>query len=86
MEAMRGTTRPAGSLHAIFGEAPRAPRPPSEGRGRAEPKTRSAVAMGMKPLQRLMDFLLTPPLTAPRSVLIMRLMAGGVFLSEGILV
>jgi putative oxidoreductase len=41
--------------------------------------------MGMKPLQRLVDFVFNPPLTAPRSVLIMRLMAGGVFLSEGIL-
>jgi uncharacterized membrane protein YphA (DoxX/SURF4 family) len=39
----------------------------------------------MKQLQRLIDFLLNPPLTAPRSVLIMRLMVGGVFLSEGIL-
>jgi putative oxidoreductase len=41
--------------------------------------------MDMKPLQRLIDFVFNPPLTAPRSVLIMRLMAGGVFLSEGIL-
>ncbi|MGA3120714.1 MAG: DoxX family protein [Polyangiaceae bacterium] len=32
-----------------------------------------------------MAFLLVPPLTAPRSTLFMRLMAGGVFLSEGIL-
>jgi uncharacterized membrane protein YphA (DoxX/SURF4 family) len=39
----------------------------------------------MKPLQRLVDFLFSPPLTAPRSALIMRLMVGGVFLSEGIL-
>jgi putative oxidoreductase len=39
----------------------------------------------MKTTQRLLDFLLNPPLTAPRSTLIMRLMAGGVFLSEGIL-
>jgi len=38
-----------------------------------------------KPLQRLIDFVLNPPLTAPRSTLIMRLMVGGVFLSEGIL-
>jgi putative oxidoreductase len=45
----------------------------------------SAVPMTMKQLQRLVDFLFNPPLTAPRSVLIMRLMAGGVFLSEGIL-
>src|SRR5277367_703137 len=39
----------------------------------------------MKPLQRLIDFLLNPPLTAPRPTLLMRVMAGGVFLSEGIL-
>jgi putative oxidoreductase len=39
----------------------------------------------MKPIQRLVDFVLHPPLTAPRSALIMRLMVGGVFLSEGIL-
>ena len=41
--------------------------------------------MGMKPIQRLIDFMLNPPLSAPRSTLIMRVMAGGVFLSEGIL-
>jgi uncharacterized membrane protein YphA (DoxX/SURF4 family) len=41
--------------------------------------------MGMKRIQRLIDFLLNPPLTAPRSTLVMRVMAGGVFLSEGIL-
>jgi putative oxidoreductase len=39
----------------------------------------------MKHVQRLIGFLRNPPLSAPRSVLIMRLMAGGVFLSEGIL-
>jgi putative oxidoreductase len=39
----------------------------------------------MKTLQRLIDFLFNPPLTAPRSTLVMRLMVGGVFLSEGIL-
>jgi putative oxidoreductase len=39
----------------------------------------------MKPLQRLTTFLFDPPLTAPRSTLLLRLMAGGVFLSEGIL-
>jgi len=39
----------------------------------------------MKQIQRLIDFLLHPPLTAPRSALIMRVMVGGVFLSEGIL-
>jgi putative oxidoreductase len=41
--------------------------------------------MGMKPIQRLVDFLFNAPVTAPRSTLIMRLMVGGVFLSEGIL-
>ena len=39
----------------------------------------------MKQIQRLIDFVFDPPLTAPRSTLIMRVMAGGVFLSEGIL-
>ncbi|MGA3121193.1 MAG: DoxX family protein [Polyangiaceae bacterium] len=39
----------------------------------------------MKPIQRLLDLLFNPPLTAPRSTLMMRLMVGGVFLSEGIL-
>jgi putative oxidoreductase len=39
----------------------------------------------MKTLQRLVDFLSKPPLDAPRSVVMMRLLAGGVFLSEGIL-
>jgi uncharacterized membrane protein YphA (DoxX/SURF4 family) len=39
----------------------------------------------MKQIQRLIDFLFNPPLTAPRSTLIMRVMAAGVFLSEGIL-
>jgi len=39
----------------------------------------------MKRVERLIAFLFAPPLTAPRSVLLMRLMAGGVFLSEGIL-
>jgi len=39
----------------------------------------------MKPIQRLIDYVLNPPLTAPRSTLVMRLMVGGVFLSEGIL-
>src|ERR1700733_7105145 len=41
--------------------------------------------MGMKRIKRLTDFLLNPPLTAPRSTVIMRVMVGGVFLSEGIL-
>ena len=39
----------------------------------------------MNHLQRLVAFLFEPPLTAPRSTLVLRLMAGGVFLSEGIL-
>jgi uncharacterized membrane protein YphA (DoxX/SURF4 family) len=50
-----------------------------------EPKSAEAVHMGMKQIQRLIDFLFNPPLTAPRSTLIMRVMAAGVFLSEGIL-
>jgi putative oxidoreductase len=45
----------------------------------------ACVVLGMKQIQRLLDFLFNPPLTAPRSILIMRLMVGGVFLSEGIL-
>jgi putative oxidoreductase len=39
----------------------------------------------MNQLKRLVAFLATPPLTAPKSTLLLRLMAGGVFLSEGIL-
>lgn len=39
----------------------------------------------MNHLQRLVAFLFTPPFTAPKSTLLLRLMAGGVFLSEGIL-
>jgi uncharacterized membrane protein YphA (DoxX/SURF4 family) len=39
----------------------------------------------MNTLRRLIAFLFEPPLTAPRSTLLVRLMAGGVFLSEGIL-
>jgi putative oxidoreductase len=39
----------------------------------------------MKRTKQLIDFLLNPPLTAPRSTVIMRVMVGGVFLSEGIL-
>jgi putative oxidoreductase len=39
----------------------------------------------MKRTRQLIDFLLNPPLTAPRSTVIMRVMVGGVFLSEGIL-
>lgn len=47
--------------------------------------TRATVVVSMKDIQRLLDFLFNPPLTAPRTTLIMRLMVGGVFLSEGIL-
>ena len=47
--------------------------------------TGTAVVRGMKQIQRLLDFLFNAPLTAPRSTLVMRLMVGGVFLSEGIL-
>jgi putative oxidoreductase len=39
----------------------------------------------MKHLQRLIAFLFEPPITAPKSTLLIRLMVGGVFLSEGIL-
>ena len=39
----------------------------------------------MKTLKQLIGFLLDAPLEAPRSTLLLRLMAGGVFLSEGIL-
>jgi putative oxidoreductase len=39
----------------------------------------------MKQLRRLAALLVDPPLTAPKSTLLLRLMAGGVFLSEGIL-
>src|SRR5258708_12961128 len=39
----------------------------------------------MKPRQRLVAFLFQPPLTAPRATVLIRLMAGAVFLSEGIL-
>jgi uncharacterized membrane protein YphA (DoxX/SURF4 family) len=35
--------------------------------------------------RRVLDFLFRPPLTAPTSTLLIRLMVGGVFLSEGIL-
>jgi len=50
-----------------------------------EPITSSPVDIGMRTLQRLIDFLFNPALTAPRSTVLVRLMAGGVFLSEGIL-
>jgi putative oxidoreductase len=39
----------------------------------------------MNQLQKVTQFLFNPPLTAPRSTVILRLMAGGVFLSEGII-
>jgi putative oxidoreductase len=51
---------------------------------RNQSRDRSVVA-GMKPLRRLIAFLYEPPLTAPRATLLLRLMAGGVFLSEGVL-
>jgi putative oxidoreductase len=35
--------------------------------------------------RRVLEFLFRPPLTAPTSTLLLRLMAGGVFFSEGIL-
>jgi putative oxidoreductase len=54
-------------------------------REKREPIVWSLVDIGMKQIQRLIDFLFNPPLMAPRSILLMRLMAGGVFLSEGIL-
>src|SRR3984957_19827403 len=41
--------------------------------------------MGTKRIKRLTDSLLNPPLTAPRSTVIMRVMVVRVFLSEGIL-
>src|SRR3954449_656597 len=34
---------------------------------------------------RLRSWLLNPPLTAPRATILVRIMAGGVFLSEGII-
>jgi putative oxidoreductase len=39
----------------------------------------------MKKLQEVIDWLLTPPLSAPRSTVLIRCMAGSVFLWEGIL-
>jgi putative oxidoreductase len=39
----------------------------------------------MKAIRSIIHWLLNPPLTAPRAALLVRLMAGGVFLSEGIL-
>jgi putative oxidoreductase len=39
----------------------------------------------MKSIRSTIEWLVTPPLTAPRATLLLRLMAGGVFLSEGIL-
>jgi hypothetical protein len=48
-----------------------------------EPITQSPVDIGMKCLRRLVDFLLKSPLTAPRSTVLMRLMAGGVLLIAG---
>jgi len=39
----------------------------------------------MVTLRKTIDWLLNPPRSAPRSTILIRLMAGGVFLSEGIL-
>jgi len=36
-------------------------------------------------IESLINWMLTPPLSAPRSTILIRCMAGGVFLSEGIL-
>ena len=36
-------------------------------------------------IARLQSWLLNPPLTAPRATILVRIMAGGVFLSEGII-
>src|SRR5580704_12286654 len=66
----RAATRPSHARHLSY---------------RREPMARSVVDTGMKQLQRVIDFLFNPPLAAPRSTLIMRLMVGDVFLSEGIL-
>jgi uncharacterized membrane protein YphA (DoxX/SURF4 family) len=43
------------------------------------------LSVGMNQLKRLVAFLFAAPPTAPKSTLLLRLMAGGVFLSEGIL-
>jgi putative oxidoreductase len=39
----------------------------------------------MKAIRSIVEWLFRPPLTAPRAALLVRLMTGGVFLSEGIL-
>jgi uncharacterized membrane protein YphA (DoxX/SURF4 family) len=39
----------------------------------------------MKTIRSIIEWFLDPPVTGPRSALLVRLMAGGVFLSEGIL-
>ena len=36
-------------------------------------------------MNKILNWLLTPPTDGPKSILVLRLMAGGVFLSEGIL-
>jgi putative oxidoreductase len=43
------------------------------------------VGTGMNPTRRLFHWVFNPPLTAPPATLLVRLMVGGVFLSEGIL-
>jgi putative oxidoreductase len=45
----------------------------------------ASVSQGMKTLRSLSRWLFDPPINAPRATWIVRLMAGGVFLSEGIL-
>jgi putative oxidoreductase len=44
-----------------------------------------SLSWGMKSIRSTIEWLISPPLTAPRTSLLIRLMAGGVFLSEGIL-
>src|SRR5215475_7586261 len=41
--------------------------------------------MNIMTLEKTIDWLLNPPQSAPRATIFIRLMAGGVFLSEGIL-
>jgi uncharacterized membrane protein YphA (DoxX/SURF4 family) len=49
-------------------------------------RTRVAVRSPiMKRIQAILDWILNPPVNGPKASLLIRLMAGGVFLSEGIL-
>jgi putative oxidoreductase len=50
-----------------------------------EPFAEPDVCTGMKTSRSLLDWLINPPLDAPRATVLMRAMVGGVFLSEGIL-